>query len=235
MTSADWPARWLHERLDYEARDLALFRAALTHRSATGPNNERLEFLGDAVLNLVVAQHLYGLFPRAAEGDLSRLRSRVVSSEPLAQVAAGLGLGDTLQLGSGELKSGGFRRESILADALEALFGAIYLDAGLEAAAAVIVRLFATRIAALPEPEALKDAKTRLQEYLQSRSLALPHYAVLNVEGEDHAQTFEVSCEVPALGLQSRGRGLSRRRAEQQAAERMLTQIETRPVQDTPA
>jgi ribonuclease III len=235
LTSADWPARWLRERLDYEARDLALFRAALTHRSATGPNNERLEFLGDAVLNLVVAQHLYGLFPRAAEGDLSRLRSRVVSSEPLAQVAAGLGLGDTLQLGSGELKSGGFRRESILADALEALFGAIYLDGGLEAAAAVIVRLFATRIAALPEPEALKDAKTRLQEYLQSRSLALPHYAVLNVEGEDHAQTFEVSCEVPALGLHSRGRGLSRRRAEQQAAERMLTQIETRPLQDTPA
>lgn len=235
MTSADWPARWLRERLGYEARDLALFRAALTHRSATGPNNERLEFLGDAVLNLVVAQHLYGLFPHAAEGDLSRLRSRVVSSEPLAQVAAGLSLGDTLQLGSGELKSGGFRRESILADALEALFGAIYLDGGLQAAAAVIVQLFANRIAALPEPEALKDAKTRLQEYLQSRSLALPHYAVLKVEGEDHAQTFEVSCEVAALGLRARGRGLSRRRAEQQAAERMLTQIETRPVQDTPA
>lgn len=235
MTSAEWPARWLRERLAYEARDLALFRAALTHRSATGPNNERLEFLGDAVLNLVVAQHLYGLFPRAAEGDLSRLRSRVVSSQPLAEVAAGLGLGDTLQLGSGELKSGGFRRESILADSLEALFGAIYLDGGLEAAAAVIVQLFATRIAALPEPEALKDAKTRLQEYLQSRSLALPHYAVLNVEGEDHAQTFEVSCEVPALGWRSRGRGASRRRAEQQAAERMLTQIETRPVQDSPA
>jgi ribonuclease-3 len=235
LTSADWPARWLRERLGYEARDLALFRAALTHRSATGPNNERLEFLGDAVLNLVVAQHLYGLFPRAAEGDLSRLRSRVVSSEPLAQVAAGLGLGDTLQLGSGELKSGGFRRESILADALEAVFGAIYLDGGLEAAAAVIVQLFATRITALPEPEALKDAKTRLQEYLQSRSLALPHYAVLNVGGEDHAQTFEVSCEVPALELRARGRGLSRRRAEQQAAERMLAQIETRPVQDTPA
>lgn len=235
MTSADWPARWLRERLGYEARDLALFRAALTHRSATGPNNERLEFLGDAVLNLVIAQHLYGRFPRAAEGDLSRLRSRVVSSEPLAEVAAGLSLGDTLQLGSGELKSGGFRRESILADALEAVFGAIYLDGGLEAAAAVIVQLFATRIAALPEAEALKDAKTRLQEYLQSRSLALPHYAVLSVEGEDHAQTFEVSCEVPALGLRARGRGLSRRRAEQQAAERMLTQIETRPVQDTPA
>lgn len=232
MTSADWPLRWLRERLGYEPRDPALFRAALTHRSASGPNNERLEFLGDAVLNLVIARHLYGCFADAAEGDLSRLRSRVVSREPLADVAATLGLGDTLQLGSGELKSGGFRRQSILADALEAVFGAIYLDGGLEAAASVIVRLFAARIAALPDPEALKDAKTRLQEYLQSRSLTLPHYAVLNVEGEDHAQTFEVSCEVAVLGLRVRGRGSSRRRAEQQAAERMLTRIETRPLQD---
>jgi ribonuclease III len=234
LTSADWPARWLRERLAYEPRDLALFRAALTHRSATGSNNERLEFLGDAVLNLVIARHLYGCFPDATEGDLSRLRSRVVSREPLADVAATLGLGDTLQLGSGELKSGGFRRQSILADALEAVFGAIYLDGGLEAAAAVIVQLFTSRIAALPEPEALKDAKTRLQEYLQSRSLALPHYAVLKVEGEDHAQIFEVTCDVPALGLHARGRGSSRRRAEQLAAERMLTQIEIRPAQDTP-
>ena len=233
MTSADWPARWLRERLGFEPRDLALFRAALTHRSATGPNNERLEFLGDAVLNLVVARHLYGRFPEAAEGDLSRLRSRVVSREPLAEVAATLDLGDVLQLGSGELRSGGFRRQSILADALEALFGAIYLDAGLEAAASVIVQLFTARIAALPEPEALKDPKTRLQEYLQSRSLTLPHYAVLGVEGEDHAQTFEVSCEVPVLALAVRGRGSSRRRAEQQAAERMLAQIHLRDTQDT--
>jgi ribonuclease-3 len=235
LTSADWPARWLRERLAYEPRDLALFRAALTHRSATGPNNERLEFLGDAVLNLVIARHLYAGFPRATEGDLSRLRSRVVSREPLAEVAAGLSLGDTLQLGSGELKSGGFRRQSILADALEAVFGAIYLDGGLEAAATVIVQLFTTRIAALPEAETLKDAKTRLQEYLQSRSLSLPHYAVLKVEGEDHAQVFEMSCEVSALGLRVRGRGSSRRRAEQQAAERMLTQIQTNPEPDMPA
>ena len=227
MTSADWPARWLRERLGYEPREPALFRAALTHRSASGPNNERLEFLGDAVLNLVVARHLYGCFPDATEGDLSRLRSRVVSREPLAAVAADLTLGDTLQLGSGELKSGGFRRQSILADALEAVFGAIYLDGGLEAATAVIVRLFAARIAALPEAATLKDAKTRLQEYLQSRSLGLPHYAVTHVGGQDHAQTFEVSCEVAALSLAVRGRGSSRRRAEQQAAERMLIQIET--------
>jgi len=215
----------VRERLAYEPRDPALFRAALTHRSAAGANNERLEFLGDAVLNLVTARHLYNAFPAAAEGDLSRLRARVVSREPLAEVAAELEVGQVLQLGSGELKSGGFRRQSILADALEAVFGAIYLDGGLAAAEPVILRLFGPRIAALPEPEALKDAKTRLQEYLQSRSLSLPRYAVLKVEGEDHAQTFEVSCEVPALGVRAQGRGSSRRRAEQEAAERMLSQI----------
>ena len=230
LTSADWPARWLRERLGYEPRDPGLFRAALTHRSASGPNNERLEFLGDAVLNLVVARHLYGCFPDATEGDLSRLRSRVVSREPLAAVAADLTLGDTLQLGSGELKSGGFRRQSILADALEAVFGALYLDGGLEAATAVIVRLFAARIAALPEAATLKDAKTRLQEYLQSRSLPLPRYEVLGVEGEDHAQSFTVSCEVPALEARTQGRGSSRRRAEQEAAERMMETLGPRSV-----
>jgi ribonuclease-3 len=229
MSHVDWPGRWLQDRLGYEPRDLALFRAALTHRSASGPNNERLEFLGDAVLNLVIAQHLYAAFPQAAEGDLSRLRAKLVSREPLAEVALTLGLGETLQLGSGELKSGGFRRQSILADALEAVCGALYLDGGLPAVEPVIARLFAPRIAALPEPEALKDAKTRLQEYLQSRNLALPLYAVLNIEGEDHAQTFEVSCAVPDLGRRVQGRGSSRRRAEQEAAERMLTQIETAP------
>src|SRR2546430_2152433 len=124
MRSVDWPGRWLQDRLGYEPRDLALFRAALTHRSASGPNNERLEFLGDAVLNLIIAHHLYAAFPQAAEGDLSLLRARLVSREPLAEVALTLGLGETLQLGSGELRSGGFRRQSILADALEAVCGA---------------------------------------------------------------------------------------------------------------
>jgi ribonuclease-3 len=235
MTSADWPGPWVRERLGYEPRDLALFRAALTHRSATGPNNERLEFLGDAVLNLLIAHHLYAALPRAAEGDLSRLRARVVSREPLAEVARGLGLGEVLQLGSGELKSGGFRRQSILADALEGLCGAIYLDGGLAAVERVITRLFADRIAALPEPEALKDAKTRLQEYLQSRSLRLPRYAVLGVEGEDHAQTFQVSCEVPELNVRVEGRGSSRRRAEQEAAERMLFAISSHIEPGAPA
>lgn len=232
MSSADWPAAWVRERLGYQPRDPALFRAALTHRSAVGPNNERLEFLGDAVLNLSIAHQLYRAFPGAAEGDLSRLRARLVSREPLAEVAVSLGLGAVLQLGSGELKSGGFRRQSILADALEALCGAIFLDAGLAAVEPVIARLFAQPLATLPEPADLKDAKTRLQEYLQSRSLTLPRYSVLGVEGEDHAQTFKVSCEVPDLRLRVEGGGSSRRRAEQQAAGRMLAAIEARPAPD---
>jgi ribonuclease-3 len=189
-------------------------------------SNERLEFLGDAVLNLVVAHHLYAAFPDASEGDLSRLRARVVSGEPLAEVASSLKLGEALQLGSGELKTGGFRRHSILADAFEAVCGAVYLDGGLAVAESVIERLLEPRIAALPAPHELRDAKTRLQEYLQSRGLTLPEYRVERVEGEPHAQTFHVSCEVPALRLSGEGRGSSRRRAEQEAAERILSALD---------
>jgi ribonuclease III len=219
----DWPLGWIRAELGYEPRDAGLFRAAFTHRSAPGPNNERLEFLGDAVLNLVVAHHLYVAFPGATEGDLSRLRARVVSAEPLAEVAASLKLGEALQLGSGELKTGGFRRQSILADALEAVCGALYLDGGLAVAEQIIARLFEPRIDALPAPHELKDAKTRLQEYLQSRGITLPRYKVESIEGEAHAQTFHVSCEVPSLGLAAAGCGSSRRRAEQEAAERILS------------
>jgi ribonuclease-3 len=232
MSSAGWPAAWVRERLGYEPHDLALFRAALTHRSAPGANNERLEFLGDAVVNLLIAHRLYQGFPLATEGELSRLRARLVSREPLAEIAVSLGVGETLQLGSGELRSGGFRRQSILADALEALCGAIFLDGGLGAAEPIIARLFTERIAALPSPEALKDPKTRLQEYLQSRSLTLPRYLILGIEGEDHAQTFRVSCEVPGLALRVEGGGSSRRRAEQQAAQAMLEAIEARRTPD---
>ena len=232
MNPAGWPAAWVRERLGYEPHDLALFRAALTHRSAPGANNERLEFLGDAVVNLLIAHHLYQAFPLATEGELSRLRARLVSREPLAEIAVSLGLGETLQLGSGELRSGGFRRQSILADALEALCGAIFLDGGLGAAEPIIARLFTERIAALPSPEALKDPKTRLQEYLQSRSLTLPRYLILGIDGEDHAQTFRVSCEVPGLALRVEGGGSSRRRAEQQAAQAMLEAIEARRTPD---
>jgi ribonuclease-3 len=221
----EWPSVWLREKLGYEPRDPGLFVAALTHRSAPGRNNERLEFLGDAVLNLVVAEHLYRQFPDCTEGDLSRLRARVVSSEPLAEVATSLGLGDVLKLGSGELKTGGFRRKSILADALEAVCGALFLDGGLEVARRVIEALFESRIAALPPPDALKDAKTRLQEYLQSHGYALPRYTVERVEGEAHAQVFWVSCEVLGLDVHAEGSGSSRRRAEQEAAGRILQQI----------
>src|SRR5579864_7599548 len=222
MTGGDWPVRWIREQLGYEPHDPQLFIAALTHRSASGPNNERLEFLGDAVLNLVIARHLYFAFPDGSEGDLSRLRARLVSSEPLAEVAAQIGLGEMLQLGSGELKTGGFRRQSILADALEAVCGAVFLDGGLEAAQKVIELLFEPRVAALPAPASLKDAKTRLQEYLQSRGLPLPRYQVERTEGEAHEQTFHVMCEIPGSTYTAQGSGSSRRRAEQEAAEGML-------------
>jgi ribonuclease III len=226
MRAANWPAGWVLEKLSYEPRDAALFSAALTHRSVSAANNERLEFLGDAVLNLLVAEHLYQAFPSASEGDLSRLRSKLVSGESLAQVAASLGLGEALHLGSGELKTGGFRRKSILADALEALCGAIFLDGGLSAARTVVATLFAARIAALPAPATLKDAKTRLQEFLQSQGLALPSYVVERIEGEAHAHTFQVRCEIASLGRHAQGSGATRRSAEQEAAARVLCELE---------
>jgi ribonuclease III len=224
--AGDWPQRWVRETLAYEPRDAGLFAAALTHRSAGRPHNERLEFLGDAVLNLLVAEHLYHAFPDADEGDLSRLRARVVSREPLAEIAAELSLGEVLQLGTGELKSGGFRRQSILADAFEAVCGAVYLDGGLPAARRIVEMLLGPRIARLPAPSHLKDAKTRLQEYVQSRGLPLPRYEVERTEGEAHDQTFWVVCEASGLGIQGSGQGSTRRRAEQQAAERVLSQLE---------
>lgn len=228
MTSATLPARhqdWLRRQLGYEVRDGALLASALTHRSASSRNNERLEFLGDSVLNLVVAEQLFRRYPDASEGDLSRLRARVVSAEPLAEVAQRIGLGEQLVLGSGELKTGGFRRQSIIADALEALIGAIYLDGGLDAARSVVLSLLSARIDSAPDPASLKDSKTRLQEYLQSRSLPLPQYTVESVEGEPHAQHFRVECRVESLARVAQGAGTSRRRAEQEAAQRVLEQI----------
>ena len=225
VTQTDWPIRWVRERLGYEVRDVALFNAALTHRSAARAHNERLEFLGDAVLNLSMAEHLFRANPQADEGDLSRLRAWLVSSPPLAETAARIGLGEVLRLGSGELKTGGFRRESILADALEAVFGAVYLDGGLAQAQRVIFALFAERMAHMPDTDALKDSKTRLQEHLQARALPLPGYEVVRTEGEIHAQTFWVRCEVSTLGIAATGQGLSRRRAEQEAAAMVLSEI----------
>jgi ribonuclease-3 len=212
-------------RLDYEPRDRALFAVALTHRSAEGPNNERLEFLGDSVLNLLMSERLYLEFPSASEGDLSRLRARLVSEEPLAGIAQLMQLGEVLHLGSGELKTGGFRRQSILADAFEALCGALYLDGGLEVVREKIGPMFETRIASLPEPATLKDAKTRLQEHLQSKGRPLPVYSVKRTSGEPHAQVFLVSCVLPDTGVETEGEGASRRRAEQIAAQAALKEL----------
>jgi ribonuclease-3 len=226
-TATDRQAETLAARLGYEPRDLSLLAVALTHRSAEGPNNERLEFLGDSVLNLLLSERLYREFPMATEGDLSRLRARLVSEEPLAELAQGIQLGELLHLGSGELKTGGFRRQSILADAFEALCGALYLDGGLEAVRAHVGPLFEARVATLPEPSTLKDAKTRLQEHLQASGRPLPIYTVKSTSGEPHAQIFLVGCSVPHLHLETEGEGPSRRRAEQVAAQAALSQLET--------
>lgn len=215
-------AAWLQDALGYECRDAALLEAALTHRSAGGPHNERLEFLGDAVLNCVVAMMVFREFGAADEGDLSRFRASLVSGEALAVVAAEIDLGQQLRLGSGELKSGGFRRKSILADTLEALFGAIYLDGGFDVAAQVIERLFVSRLDRLPSAAELKDPKTRLQEALQAKGLPLPGYVVESISGEAHNQSFQVSCSVEMLGLRASGNGPSRRSAEQAAASLVL-------------
>jgi ribonuclease-3 len=216
---------WAARRLGYRFRDPALLDAALTHRSASRTNYERLEFLGDSVLNFVVALLAFRAFPEAPEGDLSRFRAALVSAPSLAAVAGRLDLGDQLRLGSGELKSGGFRRDSILADCLEAVIGAIYLDGGLDAAQDTVGRLLGAQLADLPSAETLKDPKTRLQETLQSRGLALPRYALEEVGGEPHEQWFVASCEAPDLGVRATGRGSSRRKAEQEAAQKVLAAV----------
>lgn len=196
---------------------------ALTHRSAGGRNNERLEFLGDAILGSVIAAELYARYPQAREGQLSRLRSSLVRRETLAGLARELGIGRHMNLGAGERKSGGHHRGSILADALEALFGAIYLDGGFASCQDCILSLFGTILDQPPDPDSLKDPKTRLQEYLQARQLALPEYAVLDVSGDAHAQSFRVSCTVDAAEVMvTDGLARSRRHAEQDAAEKML-------------
>ncbi|MFN2308763.1 MAG: ribonuclease III [Gammaproteobacteria bacterium] len=213
----------LLRRLDYRFQDPALLASALTHRSAGGANNERLEFLGDALLGLVIAEVLYRRYPEASEGELSRLRASLVRKQTLAELARDLDLGDYLHLGPGELKTGGHSRDSILADALEALFGAAYLDSGFDAGGAMIRALYAERLAQLPaKAVAVKDPKTRLQEHLQGQRLERPEYAVVQISGDDHAQVFEVECRVPGHARSVRGQGSSRRYAEQEAAQRML-------------
>lgn len=203
----------------------ALLEEALTHRSLGSRNYERLEFLGDAVLSFVVAEMLYREFDGASEGELSRYRATLVSGETLGEVALELGLGDHLRLGEGELKSGGFRRASILADALEALIGAVYLELGLSAARQAIEMLLGARLSGLPAASELKDPKTRLQERLQARGLGLPRYEVTDIRGEPHRQEFTVRCDVDELRLSAVATGTSRRRAEQEAAGMVLERM----------
>lgn len=208
--------------IEHEFSEPALLAEALTHRSHSSRNNERLEFLGDAVLNVVITSELFHVRPNDNEGSLTRLRSRVVRRETLAEVARSIGLGDHLQMGEGTLKSGGFRRDSILSDALEAVLGAVYLDAGFEAAARVIREAFGDVIRSLPDAEELKDPKTRLQEWLQVRSRPLPVYTLVREEGADHAKHFHVACRLEDTGFEAEASGTSRRKAEQEAAAAVL-------------
>lgn len=217
----------LCKQLGYQFIQPQLLQRALTHRSYSSAHNERLEFLGDSVLNCTIAKYLYDTFPELPEGDLSRLRSNLVNQQTLAILAQQLNLGEQLLLGEGERKSAGFRRPSILADALEALFGAVMLDADFAAAEKVILGLYVPFIAQIDLQSLGKDAKTLLQELLQGRKKALPQYNVLEIKGEAHAQTFVVSCEIPQLGLMTQGEGASRRIAEQIAAEKAYQQIES--------
>jgi len=221
------PLDGLSRALGYRFDNPQLLQAAVTHRSAGSQNNERLEFLGDAVLGYIIAEWLFEQFPDATEGQLSRLRASLVKRATLADIARQLNLGDYLRLGSGELKSGGFRRDSILADAMEAILGAVVLDSdnGLEQCRACIHRLFASKASELSPGEELKDPKTRLQELLQSRKLDLPAYEVVEVTGKAHHQRFAVECRVEAMQQSARGEGSSRRRAEQAAARAMLDRL----------
>jgi ribonuclease-3 len=208
--------------------DPALLRQALRHRSVGASNNERLEFLGDALVNLIVAEALHARWPKADEGQLTRARASLVRESTLAELARRLDLGAMLELGPGELKSGGHRRDSILADALEAVVGAIHLDAGFEACKACVLTWFMPLIDELPTGKVEKDAKTRLQELLQSRQAARPDYYLIEAEGEEHARVFRVGCRIPDPPLEAEGQGSSLRSAEQAAAAAVLEQLATR-------
>ena len=215
----------LCRQLDYRFVDPDLLHQALTHRSAGGLNNERLEYLGDAILGFVVADALYRHFPEASEGQLSRLRASLVKRDTLAKIAREYDLGVFLNLGPGELRSGGHARASILADGVEAIFAAIYLDGGYPAVRAVILNIFSPRIEMLNIDDHQKDPKTRLQELLQARKLELPSYEVTGVSGDPHQQTFRVLCRVEELQCETEGTGSSRRKAEQDAAARLLSTL----------
>lgn len=202
------------------------FALAMTHRSVSGKNNnERMEFLGDSILGVVITEELFNRLPEAPEGYLSRLRASLVNEAILAEISIELSLGDSLSLGSGELKSGGFRRASILADALEALIAAVFLEQGMEQAKAFVLKLFEQRLKDLPEEDELKDPKSRLQEYLQSRGHELPKYSLISATGDAHRQTFTTECRIESLQIITQGVSTSRRKAEQQSAAKAFQQV----------
>lgn len=218
----------LLKKLEYSFNDAALLNEALTHRSFASKNNERLEFLGDGILNFVIADELFKLYPDVQEGDLSRLRANLVNKDSLADIASDLDLGEVIQLGSGELKSGGFRRPSILADTVESILGAVYCDSGFEPCRALIVRLYARKLSSPIDLQSLKDPKTQLQELLQSRHFPLPDYQVSDISGRAHAQIFHVKCSIEQMKIEVHGEGKSRRKAEQLAAEKAIVKVKDR-------
>jgi ribonuclease III len=226
--------RRLARRLGHRFRREDLLDQALTHRSAGGVNNERLEFLGDALIGFVVAEALVGCLPEADEGTLSRMRAALVKREALAALARGLGLGEYLRLGAGELRTGGYNRDSILADALEAVLGAVYLDGGFDTARTVAMGLFGASLGEVSAAPAGKDPKTQLQELLQAQRRPIPEYQVLSIEGSQHAQAFRVSCLLPDEGTCTQGEGSSRRRAEQAAAQAMLAGLRDQAERERP-
>jgi len=215
----------LCRRLNYNFKSIAYLKQALSHCSFGVNNNERLEFLGDSILSFVIANALFEKFPTRSEGELSRLRAFLVKGEMLAKIAAEINLGDYLYLGPGELKSGGVRRASILTDALEAVFAAVYLDGGFNASQELILHLYESRLNDDQLNDNLKDAKTQLQEYLQSIKKPLPVYTLTKVDGEEHDQIFHITCEVKELNIKTQGKDINRRKAEQRAAIKLLKEI----------
>lgn len=215
----------LGQRLGYRFERPARLTRALTHRSAAADHNERLEFLGDGVLNFIVAAELFDNCPDAPEGDLSRLRASLVQERTLAKIAEEIGLGELLILGSGEKRDGSRRRASILADGVEAVLGAVFRDGGFEAARAAVRRLYGDRLRDLPSADSLKDSKTKLQEWLQSRARSRPEYELVEASGKDHCRHFVARCRLPDTGDAVEGSGGGRRKAEQDAARRMLVQL----------
>jgi ribonuclease-3 len=219
-------AKQLQDRLQYQFSDPQLLTLALSHRSCGSNNNERLEFLGDAVLGMAISSFLFQRFPEAREGDLSRIRSQIVRAESLAEIARKLDLGPELLLGPGEMKSGGHRRDSILGDTVEALLGAVFLDQGLVAVEACVQNWFGASLNTLTLDTPVKDAKTALQEWLQARGKPLPEYRVVKTEGEDHSRLFTMSCKIDAVGETAEATASSRRKAEQLVAEKLVKTLE---------